>query len=152
MKETTNQLQKVISGGQTGVDRAALDAARLACLALGGWAPKGREAEDGVIPDRYPLDECGQGGYEERTRLNVRDSDANPVLLRDRPVGGTRLTIAQAARAGRPWRGYRRRLRQACDLRPGPPAPVRRAPGRGNLRPRGLRHDLGNVAPRAAKG
>jgi len=100
-------LEKIVSGGQTGVDRAALDAARLACLALGGWAPKGREAEDGVIPDRYPLDECGQGGYEERTRLNVRDSDATLILVLGRPPedtgDGTQLTVQWADTLSMPY-------------------------------------------------
>ena len=94
--------EKIVSGGQTGVDRAALDAARQAGLALGGWAPKGREAEDGVIPNRYPLDECGQGGYEERTRLNVRDSDATLILTRGEPAGGTQLTVEWADKLSKP--------------------------------------------------
>jgi len=99
-------LEKIVSGGQTGVDRAALDVALRAKFPCGGWAPKGRKAEDGVIPERYPLDECGQGGGEERTRLNVRDSDATLILVRGRPPGdledGTRLTLRLADTLSKP--------------------------------------------------
>lgn len=99
-------LEKIVSGGQSGVDRAALDAALAAGFRCGGWAPKGRQAEDGVIPARYPLDECGVGGYEERTRLNVRDSDATLILTRGKDPaalgGGTGLTLAWASRLSKP--------------------------------------------------
>ncbi len=95
-------LEKIVSGGQTGVDRAALDAALAAGFPCGGWAPKGRMAEDGAIPGRYPLDECSIAGYEERTRLNVRDSDATLILTRGKPAGGTGLTIEWASKLSRP--------------------------------------------------
>ncbi len=104
-------LKKIVSGGQTGVDRAALDVALAAGFPCGGWAPKGRMAEDGTIPKRYPLDECTIAGYEERTRLNVRDSDATLVLTRgaapeDRKgetgEDGTGLTIEWASRLSKP--------------------------------------------------
>lgn len=95
-------LQLIVSGGQTGVDRAALDAALAAGLACGGWCPRGRRAEDGAIPSRYPLRETPGTGYPERTAWNVRDSDATLVLTRGRPRGGTALTIGLARRAGRP--------------------------------------------------
>ena len=75
-------LEKIISGGQTCVDRAALDAALAGDFPCGGWAPLDREAEDGIIPQHYSLDECGQSGTEERTRLNVRDSDATLILTK----------------------------------------------------------------------
>ena len=72
---------RVLSGGQTGVDRAALDAAIDLGLPVGGWCPKGRLAEDGVIPARYPLIETRSPLYAERTEWNVRDTDATLVLV-----------------------------------------------------------------------
>jgi hypothetical protein len=66
---------KLVSGGQTGVDRAALDAALELGVPCGGWCPKGRRAEDGRIDGRYPLAETPSADYGERTRRNVGDSD-----------------------------------------------------------------------------
>jgi len=93
---------KVVSGGQSGVDRAALDAGRTLGLPLGGWCPRGRKAEDGAIDPSYPLDETPDEGYAQRTEWNVRDADGTLVLTRGRPGGGTALTIAVARRLGRP--------------------------------------------------
>jgi len=93
---------KVVSGGQTGVDRAALDAARAAGLPCGGWCPRGRLAEDGPIDAAYPLVETPSADYAQRTEWNVRDSDATLVLARGRPTGGTALTLTLARRLGRP--------------------------------------------------
>jgi len=93
---------KIVSGGQSGVDRAALDVALARGLPCGGWCPKGRRAEDGPIPPRYPLREAPAAAYAVRTRLNVRDSDATLILERGRPGHGTRLTVALARRMGRP--------------------------------------------------
>jgi hypothetical protein len=95
-------LAKVVSGGQTGVDRAALDTALAAGIRCGGWCPRGRRAEDGSIPSRYPLLETPSSAYPERTRRNVYDADATLVLTRGAPRGGTALTVALAARAKRP--------------------------------------------------
>jgi Circularly permutated YpsA SLOG family len=95
-------LERVVSGGQTGVDRAALDAAMALGLACGGWCPRGRRAEDGPIPSRYPLRETPGAAYPERTAWNVRDSDATLVLSFGKPRGGTALTICLARKAGRP--------------------------------------------------
>ena len=97
-------LRKIISGGQTGVDRAALDAAQALGFETGGWCPKGRLAEDGAIPEAYPLTETGSAEYEERTRLNVRDSDATLILARGRLSGGTLMTAELARDLGRPHR------------------------------------------------
>jgi hypothetical protein len=95
-------LKKVISGGQTGVDRGALDAALDLGLEAGGWAPKGRRAEDGIIPDRYPVKETPSRDYEQRTEWNVRDSDATLVLTTGKPEGGTHSTIETAHRLEKP--------------------------------------------------
>jgi hypothetical protein len=95
---------KVVSGGQTGVDRAALDAARAAGLPCGGWCPSGRLAEDGPIDPAYPLVETPSADYAQRTEWNVRDSDATLVLARGRPTGGTSLTITLARRHAKPLR------------------------------------------------
>lgn len=96
---------KIVSGGQTGVDRGALDAAQAAGVPTGGWCPRERRAEDGMIPAKYPLRETKSVEYSERTRLNVRDSDATLILLLEQPpVGGTALTIEAARKAGKPHR------------------------------------------------
>lgn len=92
----------VVSGGQTGVDRAALDSALELGLACGGWCPRGRLAEDGVIPERYPLRETEEASYRARTERNVRDSDATLVLCWGKPTGDTALTILTARRFGKP--------------------------------------------------
>lgn len=97
-------VEKIVSGGQTGVDRAALDAALACGLPVGGWCPKGRRAEDGVIDARYPLEETPSRAYEQRTAWNVRDSDGTLVLLFEAPIGGTAFTIKEAERQGKPLR------------------------------------------------
>lgn len=86
--------ERVISGGQTGVDRAALDAAQELGIACGGWCPRGRRAEDGRIPMCYPLRETPDADYRRRTEWNVREADATLVLTWG-PAGGggTQLTI-----------------------------------------------------------
>lgn len=96
------QLRKIVSGGQTGVDRAALDAALAHGVAVGGWCPKGRRAEDGRIPDRYPLEETPSEAYEQRTAWNVRDSDGTLIVTDGTLEGGTALTMDEARERGRP--------------------------------------------------
>jgi Circularly permutated YpsA SLOG family len=96
-------LKKIVSGGQTGVDRAALDAALAVNFPCGGWAPEDRMAEDGVIPDRYPLVPLPRGGYRQRTRLNVSDSDGTAILYNESLRGGTRLTRNLCALLKRPY-------------------------------------------------
>ena len=94
---------KIISGGQTGVDRAGLVAAMSYCIPFGGWVPKGRLAEDGVVPENfYALREC-DGGYRERTRANVDSADATLILVDGLPLsGGTAYTAEYAAKRGKP--------------------------------------------------
>ena len=88
--------EKIVSGGQTGVDRAALDAALALGIPCAGWCPKGRRAEDGAIPERYPVAETESADYEERTRLNVGDADATLILASGPLSGGTGLTAETA--------------------------------------------------------
>jgi hypothetical protein len=98
-------LEKIVTGGQSGVDRAALDAARAAGMARGGWCPRGRAAEDGPIASAYPLVETPTSDPAQRTAWNARDSDATLVLVRGaEPSGGTALALARAADLGRPTR------------------------------------------------
>jgi len=94
--------ERIVSGGQTGVDRAALDVALELGIGCGGWCPKGRLAEDGRIPERYPLLETPSDDYPQRTEWNVRDSDGTLVLYRGVLKGGSALTARLAERYGRP--------------------------------------------------
>ncbi len=95
-------LDKIISGGQTGVDRAALDVGLALGLAVGGWCPRGRRAEDGRIPDRYPLTETPERNYQARTRRNIEDTDGTLILNLGALDGGTALTVAHAHQIGKP--------------------------------------------------
>jgi len=95
-------LRHIVSGGQTGVDRGALDAALAVGVGCGGWCPAGRRAEDGSVPERYPLRETASSGYAERTGRNVADSDATLVLTFGTPAGGTALTMQYCERLQRP--------------------------------------------------
>lgn len=96
-------LLKIVSGGQTGVDRAALDWALANGAACGGWCPLGRLAEDGIIDLRYPLRETPETDPAQRTEWNVRDSDGTLIVsLAKRLVGGTRLTEVLAERLAKP--------------------------------------------------
>jgi Circularly permutated YpsA SLOG family len=96
---------KIISGGQTGVDRGALDGALAKGVPCGGWCPDGRRAEDGEIPARYPLTVLPGGGYRERTRQNVLDSDATVIIYfgQIEPKSGTELTVNECIEAPRPY-------------------------------------------------
>ena len=93
---------RIISGGQTGVDRAALDVALSLGLPCGGFCPSGRRAEDGPIPAIYPLRELSSSRYEDRTERNVLAADATLVLTVGAPHGGTALTLQIARRRDRP--------------------------------------------------
>jgi Circularly permutated YpsA SLOG family len=94
---------KIISGGQTGADRAALDWAIAHGVDHGGWCPKDRRAEDGPIPPHYRLSETPSRDYEQRTEWNVRDSDGTIIFsLALELTGGSRRTAELAARLGKP--------------------------------------------------
>ena len=95
-------IQRIVSGGQTGVDRAALDVARELGVPSGGWCPKGRTAEDGVLAACYKMKETPTADYPLRTEWNVRDSDATLVLTRGEPTEGTAFTIVLARRLRKP--------------------------------------------------
>jgi len=97
-------VRKIVTGGQTGVDRAALDAALACGISVGGWCPRGRRAEDGVIAARYPLTETPSPDYAERTAWNVRDSDGTLVFSGGAVSPGTQLTLNAAQAQGRPVR------------------------------------------------
>lgn len=98
----SQRLPMIVSGGQTGVDRAALDVAIELGLRHGGWCPAGRKAEDGVIPAHYQLQETPSGEYRERTRRNVIDSDATLIISVGPLNGGTALTLREAKRLRKP--------------------------------------------------
>jgi predicted Rossmann fold nucleotide-binding protein DprA/Smf involved in DNA uptake len=93
---------RIISGGQTGVDRGALDAALDTGCDCGGWCPSGRRAEDGPIPARYPVRELSSNAYRERTLRNVLDSDGTLIIHFGELRGGTRLTRTLCRQYGRP--------------------------------------------------
>lgn len=95
-------IEKIVSGGQTGVDRAALDVALELGIFCGGWCPQGRLAEDGPIDERYPLQETTSEDYSQRTKNNVRDSDGTLILTAGEPTGGTALTRTHAEIIGKP--------------------------------------------------
>lgn len=94
---------RIVSGAQTGVDRAALDVALELGVPCGGWVPGGRLDEYGRIPDRYPnLVETSTAVWDERTEANVRDSDGTLLLSRGPLTGGSKYTAIVARRLGRP--------------------------------------------------
>jgi Circularly permutated YpsA SLOG family len=97
-----SKIEKIISGGQTGVDRAGLDVAIALHIPHGGWCPKGRKAENGTLPTVYQLTETPTAEYKQRTEWNVRDSDGTLILTQGEPTGGTALTIKLAGAYARP--------------------------------------------------
>jgi Circularly permutated YpsA SLOG family len=94
---------KIISGGQTGVDRGALDAALAFEVECGGWCPAERLAEDGTIPEHYPVVELANAGYAARTARNVADSDATLIISNGEPIGGTRETVDRCIEMRKPY-------------------------------------------------
>jgi hypothetical protein len=113
-----NYIETIVSGGQTGVDRAGLDVAMELGIPCGGWCPKGRRAVDGVIPAKYPLKETETQEYKERTRLNVLDSDGTLILNRGELSGGTKYTVDIAKSEVKPY------LIVALDRSPDPQAVI----------------------------
>jgi hypothetical protein len=93
---------KIISGGQTGVDRAALDVALKHGIECGGWCPTGRLDEFGRIPDRYPVQELEVGAFTERTLQNVKDSDGTVIIYPGKRSGGTEQTVRFCVEQQRP--------------------------------------------------
>ena len=96
-------LLKIISGAQTGVDRAALDAALELGIPHGGWVPKGRKAEDGIIPEKYKMMEMPTERYAGRTERNILDSDGTLIISRGALTEGSDLTRQLAIKHARPW-------------------------------------------------
>jgi hypothetical protein len=94
---------KIVSGGQTGADRGGLDAAIELGIEQGGWCPKGRKAEDGIIPPAYYLDQTKSSDYRVRTEANVQDSDATLIFTFGKLDGGSLLTAECATKHGKPW-------------------------------------------------
>jgi len=96
-------IQKIISGGQTGADRAALDFAIRHNIPYSGWVPKGRKTEDGTLPEKYHLQEMPTGQYSKRTEKNVLDSDGTLILSHGLQTGGSALTTGFADHHRKPW-------------------------------------------------
>lgn len=96
-------IKKILSGGQTGVDRAALDIALEWGIPCGGWCPRGRLAEDGIIPTVYPLRQTRSADYAQRTERNVVGADATLIITRGPPTGGTALTLEIARGQHKPY-------------------------------------------------
>lgn len=98
-------IKVIVSGGQTGTDRAALDVAIELNIAHRGWCPKGRIAEDGIIPEKYHLQETETGDYSERTKLNIRDTEGTIIFVPSTPIkvtDGTMLTIKEVYERKKP--------------------------------------------------
>jgi hypothetical protein len=96
-------LKKIISGGQTGVDRAALDAAIKLMIPHGGWIPRGRLTEDGSLPPAYALKETDSASYPDRTEKNVLEANGTLIISRGNLTGGSEFTRELAIRHNRPW-------------------------------------------------
>ena len=94
---------EIRSGGQTGADRGGLDAGLDAGLTIGGWCPRGRKAENGPIPERYPLKETPSSDYPQRTEWNVRDTDGTVIFFFGPELGrGSSLTVKYARKHEKP--------------------------------------------------
>ena len=98
-----DMIQKIISGGQTGADRAALDVALKFEIPHGGWVPKGRKTENGPLHETYSLKEMPTPHYRDRTRQNIIDSQATVVFTKGAPKGGSKLTLEIAKANDKPY-------------------------------------------------
>lgn len=96
-------IEKIVSGGQTGADQAALDAAIAWKIPHGGWIPKGRKTEAGKLPNKYQLKETPTEEYAERTEKNVIDSDGTLIFSHGDLKGGSKFTMEMAEKHKRPW-------------------------------------------------
>lgn len=96
-------LKKIVSGGQTGADQAALDFALLHNIPHGGWIPKGRLTEDGPLPEKYLLQEMSTDSYPKRTEQNIIDSDGTVIISHGKLTGGSALTMDLAVIYNKPW-------------------------------------------------
>jgi len=94
---------KIVSGAQTGVDRAALDAALKKNVLCGGWCPEGRKADDGSIPKLYPVQELKGAGYNERSKKNVQESDGTVIIYFGHLSGGTEETLRYCLNENKPY-------------------------------------------------
>jgi hypothetical protein len=98
-----SQIPKIVSGGQTRADRAALDWALSCGIECGGWCPKARKAEDVPIPSKYPLVETPSPNYVQRTEWNVRDTDGTVIIsIAEILSGGSKKTLEFAQKHGKP--------------------------------------------------
>jgi len=96
-------IKKIVSGGQTGADQAALDVAIKFAIPHGGWISKGRKTENGPLPDQYRLKEMPAVSYYKRTEQNVLDSDATLIISHGKLTGGSYYTRRMAKHYHRPW-------------------------------------------------
>jgi hypothetical protein len=96
-------IKKIISGGQTGADRAALDVAIKLGIPHGGWIPKGRITEEDPLSDKYQLQEMPTGSYPKRTEQNVIDSDGTLIISHGSLTGGSAYTRKMAMKHSKPW-------------------------------------------------
>ncbi len=103
VEKEAEMITKIISGGQTGADQAALDVAIEHGIPHGGWIPKGRKTEDGILPDKYHLDEMPTASYPKRTEKNILDSDGTLIFSRGTLTGGSALTRKLAKQNEQPW-------------------------------------------------
>jgi hypothetical protein len=101
-KRTCTLIKKIISGGQTGADQAALDVAVELGIEHGGWIPKGRKTENGRLPDKYQLEEMPTASYPKRTEQNILDSDGTLIISHGKLTGGSALTEKLASKHNRP--------------------------------------------------